>query len=98
MPAIRISEDLRPLTDLKSHPNEIVKHAEESGRPVVLTRYGKGVAVVLSVTAYEDLEVAATRLRLVSALHEADRAIARGEVVAHEEVDRMLAEWEQDGA
>lgn len=97
MPAVRISEDLRPLTDLKSHPNEIVKQTVESGRPVVLTRYGKGVAVLLSVRAYEELEDASARLRLISALQEADRAIARGEVVEHDEVDRMLAGWEGDG-
>jgi len=96
VPAVRISEDLRPLTDLKKHPNEIVKLTEESGRPVILTRYGKGVAVLLSVSAYEDLEDAAARLRLLFALQEADRAVARGEVVEHEEVDRMLAEWEDD--
>ena len=96
MASVRISEDLRPLTDLKVHPNVLVKQAEDSGRPVVLTRYGKGVAVLLSVDAYEELEEAAARLRLFSALAEADAAIARGEVVDHDEVESLLEGWERD--
>ena len=96
MAIVRLSEDLRPLTDLKAHPNALVQQAVETGRPVVLTRYGKGVAVLLSVDAYEALEEAAARLRLLAAVREADAAVSRGDVVASDEVDALLRSWEQD--
>lgn len=49
----RFSEDVVPLTDLKTNPGRIVRHAAEAGRPVLLTRRGRGVAVVQSVAEYE---------------------------------------------
>lgn len=49
----RFSGDVVPLTDLKVNPGMIVKHATEAGRPVLLTRRGRGVAVVQSVAEYE---------------------------------------------
>ncbi|MYA17372.1 MAG: type II toxin-antitoxin system Phd/YefM family antitoxin [Gammaproteobacteria bacterium] len=49
----RFSEDVVPLTDLKTNPGRIVSHTAEAGRPVLLTRRGRGVAVVQSVAEYE---------------------------------------------
>lgn len=49
----RFSEDIVPLTDLKTNPGRIVRHAADAGRPVLLTRRGRGVAVVQSVAEYE---------------------------------------------
>ena len=49
----RFSEDVVGLTDLKTNPERIVKHATETRRPVLLTRRGRGVAVVQSVAEYE---------------------------------------------
>lgn len=49
----RFSEDVVPLTDLKTNPGRIVSHAAEAGRPVLLTRRGRGVAIVQSVAEYE---------------------------------------------
>lgn len=96
MRAIKISEDLRPLSDMKARPNDVVTHAQDTGRPVVLTRYGKGVAVLLSVDSYEELQVSAARLRLIAALREAERAIEDGDVHGPEEMstlfDRLEAE------
>ena len=47
---IKFSEDILPLTDLKANPGRLVRHVAESHRPVLLTRRGRGVAVVQSVT------------------------------------------------
>ena len=54
--AVRFSEDVVPLTDLKTNPGRVVKHAAESHRPVLLTRRGRGVAVMQSVIDYEAAE------------------------------------------
>ena len=53
---IKFSEDLVPLTDLKINPSRVVKHTTEVHRPVLLTRRGRGVAVVQSVGDYEKAE------------------------------------------
>ena len=44
--AIKFSEDLVPLADLKVNPGRVVKHTTGAHRPVLLTSCGRGVAVV----------------------------------------------------
>ncbi|MCP5410226.1 MAG: type II toxin-antitoxin system Phd/YefM family antitoxin [Chromatiaceae bacterium] len=51
--AIKFSEDVVPLTDLKINPGRVVKHAAQTHRPVLLTSRGRGVAVIQSVSDYE---------------------------------------------
>ena len=50
---MKFSQDIVPLTELKTNPSRIVKHATESRRPVLVTSRGRGVAVVQSVAEYE---------------------------------------------
>jgi prevent-host-death family protein len=88
----RFSDDLRPMSDLKSAGAEIVRQAQTTGRPVVLTRHGRGVAVVLSVEAYDDLAADAGLRALREAVAEADAELARGEALPHDDV---AAEFEQ---
>ena len=96
MTTIKISEDLRPLSDMKARPNDVVTHARESGRPVVLTRYGKGVAVLLSVESYEALQVSATRLRLIAALRESERALDQGDVYSQQAMGELSDRLEEE--
>ncbi|RDH92957.1 MAG: prevent-host-death family protein [endosymbiont of Seepiophila jonesi] len=52
----KFSEDVVPLTELKINPGRVVKHVAEAQRPVLLTSRGRGVAVVQSLTDYEQIE------------------------------------------
>jgi len=64
---IKFSQDLVPLTDLKSNPGRVVKHTTDVHRPVLLTSRGRGVAVVQSVGDYEKAEEERTFMRAVVA-------------------------------
>lgn len=55
MITLKASRDLRPISDLKSSGADIVRQVNQTGRPVVLTRHGRGVAVLLTVEQYEHL-------------------------------------------
>ncbi len=61
----KFSEDVVPLTDLKVNPGRVVKHATEAHRPVLLTSRGRGVAVVQSVSDYEEAEEERAFMRAV---------------------------------
>ena len=63
--AIKFSEDVNPLTDLKTNPGRIVRHATEAHRPVLLTSRGRGVAVVQSIADYESTEEERAFMRVV---------------------------------
>lgn len=67
MMAIKFSEDLVPLTDLKVNPGRVVKHVNDVHRPVLLTSRGRGVAVVQSLADYEKAEEERDFLREVVA-------------------------------
>ncbi len=54
--AIKFSEDIVPLSDLKVNPGKVVNHAQDTHRPILLTNRGRGVAVMQSLEEYENLE------------------------------------------
>jgi prevent-host-death family protein len=64
---MKFSEDVIPLTDLKVNPGRVVKHVADAHRPVLLTSRGRGVAVVQSVSDYENAEEERAFMRAVVA-------------------------------
>jgi prevent-host-death family protein len=53
--AIKFSEDIVPLADVKVNPGKVIRRTKESHRPILLTSRGRGVAVMQSL---EDFELA----------------------------------------
>ncbi|MGE4343759.1 MAG: type II toxin-antitoxin system Phd/YefM family antitoxin [Geoalkalibacter sp.] len=53
--AIKFSEDIVPLADIKVNPGKVIRRTRESHRPILLTSRGRGVAVMQSL---EDFELA----------------------------------------
>ncbi len=90
MTHIKASEDLRPMSELKSRGAEIVRQVNDTGRPVVLTRHGRGVAVVVSLERFEELEDAEGRLSVERALLAAEADFAAGRVTPHDKVAEKL--------
>ena len=63
--AMKFSEDLVPLTNLKTNLGRVVNHATEAHRPVLLTSRCRGVAVVQSVSDHEKAEEERVFMRAV---------------------------------
>jgi prevent-host-death family protein len=63
----KFSEDISPLTDLKANPGRVIKQVTDARRPVLLTSRGRGVAVVQSVSDYEQAEEERAFMRAVVA-------------------------------
>lgn len=61
----KFSQDVVPLTDLKTNPGRVLKHVSDAHRPVLLTSRGRGVAVVQSVADYEQTEEERSFMRAV---------------------------------
>ena len=92
MPALKLSEDLKPLSVLKSQAGEVVRQVESTGRPVVITRHGKGVAVVLSVESFERFQQLEANAELFERIKEAENDIKEGRVYTLEEASAHLLE------
>ncbi len=50
---VKFSEDVVPVGDLKVNPGKVVKRVSETGRPLLLTSRGRGVAVVQALSDFE---------------------------------------------
>ncbi len=85
--AVKFSEDVVPLGDMKINPGKVVRRVEETGRPVLLTSHGRGVAVVQGLDEFEAAQEERDFMRAVVA-GLAD--IEAGRVMALDEVVRSL--------
>jgi prevent-host-death family protein len=85
--AVKFSEDVVPLGDMKVNPGKVVRRLDQTGRPVLLTSHGRGVAVVQTLDAYEAAQEEREFMRAVVA-GLAD--IEAGRVIPIEEVVRSL--------
>ena len=91
----KFSEDVRPLTDLKTRAGALVERVRRSRRPVLLTRRGRGVAVLMDLDEYERL---VERAAFVDAVEAGAAAASAGELHEHAEAEAILdAFGEADG-
>lgn len=65
--SIKFSEDVIPLGDLKINPGKVVKRLAQTHRPALLTSRGRGVAVMLSVSDFEESQEERAFMRAVVA-------------------------------
>lgn len=63
---MRITKDIRTVTDLKSRAAELLDQVNEERRPVIITQEGRPRAVMMDVESYEDLRNAIGILKLVA--------------------------------
>lgn len=55
MPLLRIPE-IRPISDLARDARAVVERARERQEPIVITQRGVGVAVLLPIELYREME------------------------------------------
>ena len=83
----RFSEDVRPLTDLKLKTSTLVEHVRRSHRPLLLTKRGRGVAVLLDLEEYENL---VERAAFIEAVETSAEAAKEGDLHEHAEAENIL--------
>ena len=63
---MKISSDIKPVSYLKSHAADILKHINETHRPVVITQNGEPKAVLQDPESYDKMRNAIGLLKLIS--------------------------------
>ena len=53
---IDLVEDVLPISELRLRAAEVMKKIKEKQRPLVITQYGRAVAVLLDVNHFQDLQ------------------------------------------
>lgn len=97
MRAIKMSRDIRPVSDLKTHGGEILRQVVDSRQPVVFSRHGRAAAVLVAVDDFEEMSKALDRVALIDALAEAEREMAEGKGIPHATIREKLLRWADGG-
>jgi len=80
---MNLSEDIKPITYLKSRAADLLKQINETHRPVVITQNGEPKAVLQDPESYENMRNAIGLLKLIS---QSEEDIKNGISKSQEEV------------
>lgn len=84
---MKISEDIRPVTYLKSRAAELLAQLNETRRPIVITQNGAARAVMQDPESYEQTRAAIGLLKLLIA---GEKDIRSGNTEGQEELFNRL--------
>jgi prevent-host-death family protein len=86
---MQLMNDIKPITYLKSRAADVLKHINETHRPMIITQNGEAKAVIQDPQSYEDMKNAISLLKLLSF---AEEDIKNGNVQSEEDVFRSAEE------
>ncbi|MCG2738898.1 MAG: type II toxin-antitoxin system Phd/YefM family antitoxin [Syntrophaceae bacterium] len=93
---MNIASDIKPISFLKSHAADILKHINDTRRPVVITQNGEPRAVLQDPESYDNMRKAIGLLKLIS---QGEEDIKNGKTKSQErvfqDIDKMLATQEK---
>ena len=87
MATLKPSRDIQSVTEFRANAAQFIEQVQETGEPVILTQHGRSAAVLMNVTAYEDL---VEELALLRDVRTAEDQAATGKVRGHAAVAKAL--------
>ncbi|MCB1032362.1 MAG: type II toxin-antitoxin system Phd/YefM family antitoxin [Acidobacteria bacterium] len=84
-----IERGIEPVTVLKTRSAELIRRAEETRQPVVITQNGKATAVLQDVKSYQEQRRALLLLRYLAA---GEEDLRQGRILSDDEVDARFRE------
>lgn len=86
---MQIINDIKSVTYLKSRAADVLKHINETHRPMIITQNGEAKAVIQDPKSYEDMKNAISILKLLSF---AEEDIKNGNTHSEEDVFSSVEE------
>ena len=86
---MQIVNDIKPVTYLKSRAADVLKHINETHRPMIITQNGEAKAVIQDPKSYEDMKNALSIMKLLSF---AEEDIRSGNLHSEEDVFNSVEE------
>jgi prevent-host-death family protein len=80
---MKMSEDIRPVTYLKSRTADLLDQVNETKRPVIITQNGEARGVLQDTESYENMKAAIALLKLMV---QGEEDIRKGSLSGQEEV------------
>ena len=87
MQRIKVSEDIKPISDLRAKGAEIINQVKTTKRPILITQRGRGVAVLLEISEFEKQQ---EKIAFMEAIVKGMEAAEKGEVISHAKAMKKL--------
>ena len=87
MQKLRIDQDIRSLSEVRSAMASYIKQVHKTKRPLIITQHGKGVAVLLGANEFEAMQ---EKIELLSDVQTSLNQLAKGEGTSHQKAKEKL--------
>ena len=87
MKRIHLDKDIQPLSAFRANAAAIIEQVKKEHRPVVITQHGKGSAVLLDVSYYEEM---VDTIEMLQEVNQARNELDKGKGLAHDQVMRTI--------
>ena len=87
MQRLKIDQDIRPLSEVRTGIANFIKQVHDTKRPVIITQHGKGVAVLLDAHEYEAMQ---EKLELLTDVQISLNQIESGQGINHEDAKEKV--------
>lgn len=84
---MKLSEDIKPITYVKTHSSDLINEVNTNKRPIVITQNGTAKAVLLDIDTYEKQKNTLLMLKLVA---QGEKDIKNGNLVEQEKVFKKM--------
>ena len=84
---MKIKEDIKPISYLKSRSAELLAQLNETHRPVIITQNGEPQAVIQDAESYEKM---VNSLNLMKILAHSEKDIKEGNTIKHETLFKQI--------
>jgi prevent-host-death family protein len=84
------------ITDIRQDATALLKHARQSGEPVLVIQRSRPAAYLVDAEQFDALQLELKELRrarLLREVDEAEREIDGGEALSFDSVDDLIATW-----
>ena len=87
MQRLKIDQDIKPLSEIRTGIANFIKQVHDTKRPVIITQHGKSVAVLLDAHEYEAIQ---EKLELLTDVQASLNQLENGQGIAHEDAKEKV--------
>ncbi len=87
MQRLKIDQDIKPLSEVRTGIATFIKQVHDTKRPVIITQHGKGVAVLLDANEYEAMQ---EKIELLTDIQTSLSQLEKGSGISHEDAKEKV--------
>ncbi|MBU2520910.1 MAG: type II toxin-antitoxin system Phd/YefM family antitoxin [Proteobacteria bacterium] len=86
---MRLSNRIKPISYLKAHAAEIIRHLGDEGEPLIITQNGEAKVIIQDIESYEQTQETMALLKILAL---GNRQIEEGKVISAADAITRLRE------